>query len=70
MLGDALRKARLKADLTQEQLAFAAGISRNYISLLELNQKSPTVEVFVRICQSMGASPGRMLLQVEREFKK
>ena len=50
-LGNELRKARLAAGLTQEELAFKADISRNYVSLLELGEKSPTVQVLLRICK-------------------
>ncbi len=52
--------------MTQEQLAHEAGVSRQYVSLLELNEKSPTVDVLLRICRAMGASAGRMLLKVEK----
>lgn len=66
MLGEEIRKARLKAGLTQEQLAFEAEVSRQYVSLLELNQKSPTVDVLMRLCRAMGVSAGRMISRVER----
>ena len=66
MLGEEIRKARLKAKLTQEQLAHEAGVSRQYVSLLELNEKSPTVDVLLRVCGAMGVSAGRMLLKVEK----
>ena len=54
MLGEELRKARLVKGLTQEELGFEAGISRNYVSLLELNQKSPTVHTLMKICDVLG----------------
>ena len=66
MLGDELRRVRLERGLTQEELAFKAKISRNYVSLLELNEKSPTVETLQRVCAAMGVSAGELLLQVER----
>ena len=66
MLGEELRKARLKAGLTQEQLAFAADVSRQYVSLLELNQKSPTVDVLMRLCKAMGTSAGKIIMRVEK----
>ena len=59
MLGEEIRKARLDADLTQEELAFKAAVSRQYVSLLELNQKSPTVDVLIRLCKAMGFRQGR-----------
>ncbi len=69
MLGKALRQARLKSGLTQEQLAFKAGLSRNYISLLELNSKSPTIDTLFALCKAMNASPSRLIAKVEREQK-
>jgi len=66
MLGDEIRKARLKAGLTQEELAFRAGVSRQYVSLLELNQKSPTVDLLIRVCKAMGASAGKIVARIEK----
>jgi DNA-binding XRE family transcriptional regulator len=66
MLGDEIRKARLKAGLTQEELAFRAGVSRQYVSLLELNQESPTVDLLIRVCKVMGASAGKIVVRIEK----
>jgi transcriptional regulator with XRE-family HTH domain len=66
MLGDEIRQARLAARLTQEELAFRAGISRQYVSLLELNQKSPTVDMLIRVCRAMNASAGKIVTRAEK----
>jgi transcriptional regulator with XRE-family HTH domain len=66
MLGEEIRKARLGAGLTQENLAFKAGVSRQYVSLLELNEKSPTVAMLIRLCRAMGASAGKIVARVEK----
>ena len=65
MLGDEIRKTRQKAGLTQEKLAFAASVSRQYVSLLELGEKSPTVDVLLRLCKAMGASAADIIKRVE-----
>ncbi len=67
MLGDEIRKVRLDRALSQEQLAFKAGISRNYVSLLELNQKSPTVDVLLRIARALGIRASALIEAVERK---
>lgn len=67
MLGDEIRKARLTANLTQEQLAFEADISRNYVSLLELNEKSPTVDVLLRIARALGTRASALIQAVENK---
>jgi len=69
MLGDELRKARDDANLTQEQLSFSAGIDRSYISLLENNRKSPTIDVLFRLCDALGISASGLLARVEATRK-
>lgn len=51
MLGAELRKAREAAGLSQEKLAFKAGIHRTYISMLEREKASPTLDTLLRICK-------------------
>jgi transcriptional regulator with XRE-family HTH domain len=66
MLGEEIRKARIGVGLTQEELAFKAGVSRQYVSLLELNEKTPTVDMLIRLCKAMGASAGKIVARVEK----
>lgn len=66
MLGEELRKAREEAGLTQEQAAFAANIDRSYLSQLENNHKSPTVDVLFLICDALGVAASEILARVER----
>jgi len=66
MLGQELRKAREEAGLTQEQAAFAANIDRSYLSQLENNHKSPTVDVLFLICDALGVAASEILARVER----
>lgn len=65
MLGDLLRAARESAGLTQEALAFKAEVDRSYISQLERNLKSPTIEMFFRLCVAMDTSPSELIGQLE-----
>jgi len=65
-IGDEIRKVRIAAGLSQEELAFRAKISRNYVSLLERNEKSPTVTVLFRICKALGTLASVLIARVER----
>jgi transcriptional regulator with XRE-family HTH domain len=65
VLGDELRIARLKAGLTQEELAHRAGVTRNYVSMLELDQSSPTVETLLRVCNALGIKASKVISKVE-----
>jgi transcriptional regulator with XRE-family HTH domain len=67
MLGAELRKAREAAGLTQEQLAFEASLDRTYISQLEHDKKSPTLDVLFRLCDALGVSAAKLIEKVERD---
>jgi hypothetical protein len=45
VFGAILRERRLQAGLTQEQLALEADIRRTYVSMLELGQHQPTLNM-------------------------
>ncbi|MDB5298103.1 MAG: family transcriptional regulator [Phycisphaerales bacterium] len=66
MLGSELQTARAAAGLTQEELAAKAGVSREYVSLLENGRKSPTVHVLLRLCRAMGVAASDVIARVER----
>ncbi len=66
MLGAEIRKARLKAGLTQEQLAFAAKLDRTYISMLENDRVSlPTLTVLFRLCDALGVRASTIVARLE-----
>ena len=65
MLGDELRRARRSAGLTQEQLAAKADISREYVSQLERDRQSPTVDMLLRVCRIIGVSASQIIANVE-----
>ena len=44
----------------------AGGLSRNCVSLLELDRKSPTVATLMRLCRATGTRASVMLAGVER----
>jgi transcriptional regulator with XRE-family HTH domain len=69
MVGDELRKAREQAKVTQEKLSFAANIDRSYISQLENNKKSPTLDVLFRLCNVLGVAASELIARVEESQK-
>jgi transcriptional regulator with XRE-family HTH domain len=66
MMGEELRKARERVGLTQEQLSFRAGYSRPYISQLERDLKSPTLDTLFRLCDALGIRASEFVALVER----
>ena len=58
--GRALRTARIRRGLSQEQLADAAGLHRTHISLLERGLREPRLGTLVLLSRCLGVSPGEM----------
>lgn len=67
VLGDEIRKARLAADLTQEELAARAKVTREYVSHVERGVYRPTVDVLIRLCAAMKTRAWKVLRRVERD---
>ncbi len=65
-LGEALRRARESAGLTQEEVAFRAGLDRTYVNYLEREKRSPSVKVFVDYCVAVGVRAAAIMDQVEK----
>ena len=70
MMGDELRRLRERAGLTPERLSFMAGLSRPYISQLEGNLKSPTVDTLFRICDALEVSAANVIKRVDAARKR
>lgn len=66
-LGKELLNARIEAGLTQEELAFKASISRNYVSLMERDEKSPTVKMLLKLCRALGVRASTIVARIERK---
>ncbi|HUQ68719.1 MAG TPA: helix-turn-helix transcriptional regulator [Planctomycetaceae bacterium] len=66
MLGQILRETREAAGLTQEALAHAAGVDRGYVSQLEHDKKSPTVQMLFRLCDALQVKPSRIIARLEQ----
>jgi transcriptional regulator with XRE-family HTH domain len=69
VLGEQLRKARQRARLTQEEVAVRSRVTREYVSQLERDESSPTVDVLTRVCAAMGTAAWRLLRRVEERRK-
>lgn len=65
-----LQKLRHKAGLTQEEVAAKAGVSRQYVSMLEAGKYMPTIEIFIRLAHAVGISPAEFITRIDRSMKK
>jgi|GEM_PF-806871 transcriptional regulator with XRE-family HTH domain len=55
-LGKQLQRVRTSRGLTQEQLAVNVGLSRTFITRLELGQYDPTLSTLVRLAKALRVS--------------
>jgi transcriptional regulator with XRE-family HTH domain len=55
--------------MSQEDLAFDAGVHRTYVSMLERDLKSPTVDVLFRLCRALKIKPSQFIARVEKSFR-
>ncbi|WP_108839454.1 helix-turn-helix domain-containing protein [Tateyamaria sp. Alg231-49] len=64
-----LRRHRLAAGLSQEDLAHRAGRSMRYISLLESCRHQPTLDTLKRLSDGLGISLSAFVTEIEIEEK-
>ncbi|MEV5168192.1 helix-turn-helix transcriptional regulator [Streptomyces werraensis] len=53
-VGDRIRAARLRANLTQEAVALAAETDRSSVVRIERGQQSATVDTLIRLAAAIG----------------
>jgi transcriptional regulator with XRE-family HTH domain len=68
-LGSVLRKHRKELKLTMKEVAEKARISEGFLSQIENNVNTPSVDTLMNICGAMGINAGDILNQVERQIK-
>lgn len=68
-IGSKVREARLRQNMNQKELADKVGLTPSFISQLENNQISPSLNSFLQICTSLGVSPGLFLDGDQQEIR-
>lgn len=61
-----LRVLRKQKGQSQEELAFQAGINRNYVGQIEREEKSPTVDMVEKLAAALGVKPEELFVQKGR----
>ncbi len=63
-IGSNLRMFRIQKKLRQEDLAEKAGLSTNYISMIERGEKIPSLETFIILINALDVSSDMVLCDV------
>ena len=66
-IGQLIRRSRKKQKLTLKTMAEKAGISESFLSQVENNVNSPSVDTLQKICGSIGISTGDLITQAENQ---
>jgi transcriptional regulator with XRE-family HTH domain len=61
IVGDAVRAERLKAGLSQEQLAEKCNLARNYIGNIERAEKRISLETLSRVAKALNVKPENLI---------
>lgn len=60
-MGDRIREARKKCELTQEQLAEKLDVSVEFVGQIERGQKLPGMQVFIKLIEVLNVSADYLL---------
>jgi HTH-type transcriptional regulator / antitoxin HipB len=69
ILGDLIKKVRIKRNMTQEELGKLIGVQRAQISKLENNTTNVTIETILRVFSALKAKVNFNVELLEGEFK-
>ncbi|NYG33008.1 helix-turn-helix domain-containing protein [Sphaerotilus montanus] len=68
--GRVVRQARLEAGISQESLAYMAGVERSYFGRIERGQNQPTLHVILKVAAALGYEAGALVTLVEKAMVK
>ena len=66
-LGEVVRNRRLALALSQEELAYRAGVHRTYLSDIERGARNITITVLTRLAEALEVKVSRLFRLTEQE---
>ena len=65
-VGNVIQDLREKKGLSQDVVSGFAGIGRTHLSAIERGLLKPTLETFVRVCETLGVKPSDLMALIEQ----
>jgi len=62
----AVRQHRERAGISQEELGFRADLHRTYVSMLERNQRIPSLTTIAKLARALETKPSTLVIAAER----
>jgi DNA-binding XRE family transcriptional regulator len=67
--GKVLRRCRKRVGMSQEVLGFESELERNYVSMLELGQRVPSLTTVVKLAGPLGMPAWELIRDVDAEME-
>ena len=68
IFGEVLRRYRSEKNISQEELAFKAGVDRTFVSRLERGIRQPTITTLIGLGQALGVPAADLMRDTEDEY--
>ena len=68
IFGSILKRHRMLVNVSQEELAFRAGVDRTFISRLERGTRQPTITTLIGLGAALGISAVELVRETENAF--
>lgn len=65
-----LKQERLKANMSQIELSFAAGLSQNQVNCIESGRNIPNLYTLIKLCDALKIRPEILFSQSDEEREK
>lgn len=70
LVGRNVRQLRQARGLSQEELAFEAGLDRTYVSGIERGVRNPTVTIIGKLARGLKTTPDTLLRQQDHPVQR
>lgn len=68
IFGEVLKRQRVEQNVSQEELAFGAGLDRTFVSRLERGIRQPTITTMIGLGLALGVSAAEMVRETEKQY--
>ena len=66
-IAEELKAIRASKNISQESLAYACGLSRNYVGVIEKGENKISLEVFLKLCAGLQIHPSEIFNKFSKE---
>lgn len=66
LIAQNVRRIRVALGVSQERLAFDAGVDRSYLGGVERGEANPTVDVLERLAETLGVPLAELFVEIDQ----